>query len=80
MSAKMVHIGFGNYLSGDRIVAITTPSAAPIKRDIQDARDEKRIIDLSNGHKTKSIIFTDCRYLVLAALEPNTINGRLETR
>ena len=78
MSAKLIHIGFGNYLDTDRIVAIATHKSAPVKRSVQDARDKELVIDLTNGHRTKSVVFTDCRYIVLVALEPNTINGRLE--
>lgn len=77
MSTRLIHIGFGNYLSGGRIVAIAVPSSAPIKRSIQDARDKGLVIDLTNGHRTKSVLFTDRKYMVLVALEPGTIKGRL---
>ena len=77
LSTRLIHIGFGNYLSTDRIVAIAVIRSTPIKRSIQDARDKELVIDLTNGHRTKSVVFTDCKYLVLMALEPVTINGRL---
>ena len=77
MSTGLIHVGFGNYLSPDRIVSIAVPRSAPIKRSIQDARDKEMVIDLTNGRRTKSVVFTDCKYIVLAAVEPGTINGRL---
>ena len=77
MNAKLIHIGFGNYFSTDRIVAIAVPKSAPIKRSIQDARNKGLIIDLTDGHRTKSVIFTDSKHVALSALEPVTINGRL---
>jgi len=76
MSAKLIHIGFGNYLDTDRIVAIAIPKSAPVKRSVQAARDKGLIIDLTDGRRTKSVIFTDSKYVVLSALEPVTINGR----
>ena len=78
MSAKLVHIGFGNYLSADRIVAIAMPKSAPIKRGIREEREKGMVIDLTDGHKTKSVIFTDAKYMVLVALHPVTVNERLE--
>jgi len=77
MSAKLIHIGFGHYLDTDRIVAIAVPKSAPVKRSLQDARNKGLIIDLTDGRRTKSAIFTDSKYVVLSALEPVTINGRL---
>lgn len=77
MSTRLVHIGFGNYLSRDSIVAIAVPSSAPIKRSVQNARDKELIIDLTNGRRTKAVVFTYSQYIVLAAVEPVTIDGRL---
>ena len=78
MSKKLIPIGFSNYLSTDRIVAIAIPKSAPVKRSIQDARDKGLIIDLTEGRRTKAVIFTDSNHLVLSALAPATISGRLE--
>jgi regulator of extracellular matrix RemA (YlzA/DUF370 family) len=78
MGTKLIHIGFGSYLSSDRVVSISQAKSAPIKRLIQNADDKGLLIDLTNGHKTKSVIFTDSQYIVLAALEPVTVNTRLE--
>jgi len=77
LSTRLIPVGFGNYLSIDRIVAIAVPSSAPIKRSIQGARPKKLVIDLTNGHRIKSVVFTDCKYIVLVALWPVTIDSRL---
>lgn len=74
----MIHLGYGHYLSVDEIVVIAVLKSAPLKRSVQDARDEGVIIDLTDGRRTKSVIFTNSGYVVLSALEPATINGRLE--
>ncbi len=78
MSKKLVHVGFGNYLSPSRILAVAVPNSAPIKRTIREMREKNLVIDLTEGHKTKSVIFTDSKYVVLVAIEAVTINGRLE--
>ena len=75
---RLVHIGFGNYLDTDRIIAIAVAGSAPIKRSIQDARDKGLIIDLTEGHRVKSVVFTDCNHVVLLAMEPGTIEGRVQ--
>ena len=77
MDAKLIHIGFGHYLDTNRVVVIAIPKSAPVKRSVQDARGKGLIIDLTDGRRVKSVIFTDTKYMVLSALEPCTINGRL---
>ncbi len=77
MSGELVHVGFGNILSMSRVIAIASPNSAPTKRTIQEARNDRRLIDMTNGRRTKAVIFTDSGHIVLAALAPETITGRL---
>lgn len=79
MTIEMVHIGFGNVLAMSRVIAIASPNSAPTKRTIQEARNNGLLIDMTNGRKTKAVIFTDSGHIVLAALAPETITGRLQT-
>lgn len=78
MSGELVHIGFGNILSMNRVIAIASPNSAPTKRTIQEARNKGRLIDMTNGRKTKAVIFADSGHIILAALAPETITGRLQ--
>ncbi len=75
---KFISIGYGNMVATDRIVSIVTPESAPIKRMIQDAKDLGRVIDVSCGKKTKSVIITDSEHIILSAVKTETIAGRLE--
>lgn len=77
MSIDLIHIGFGNILAMNRVIAIASPNSAPIKRTIQESRDKGLLIDMTSGRKTKAVIFTDTEHVVLAALAPETIAGRL---
>ena len=74
----LMNIGYGNMVSEDRIIAIVSPEAAPVKRIVQAARDEGKLVDASCGRKTKSVIVTDSDHVVLSALQPETLFHRTE--
>jgi regulator of extracellular matrix RemA (YlzA/DUF370 family) len=62
----------------ERIVTLVSPDSAPIKRLIQDAKDEGRVIDVTCGRKTRAVIITDSEHVILAAIQTETIANRLE--
>ena len=74
--AVLVNIGFGNMVSRDKVVAILSPDSAPAKRQIQQGKEEKTLIDATQGRKTKSVIFTSNDKIILSALTPETLTGR----
>lgn len=76
---KFINVGFGNMVSGDRIVAIAEPDSAPVKRLIQNARDAGRVIDVSCGRRTRSVIVTDSDHVILSFLQAGTIADRLNS-
>jgi len=78
MVTELVHIGFGNILAMSRVIAIATPNSAPMKRTIQEVRNKGLLIDMTNGKRTKAVIITDSEHIILAALAPETIAGRLQ--
>lgn len=78
MVMELVHIGFGNILAMNRVIAMGSPNSAPTKRTIQDGRNKGLLIDMTSGRRTKAVIFTDSGHIVLAALAPETITGRLQ--
>ena len=75
---KFINIGYGNMVAVDRIVALVSPDSAPIKRLIQDAKDDGRVIDVTCGRKTRAVIVTDSEHVILAAIQTETIANRLE--
>ena len=75
---KLVNIGYGNMLATDRLVAVVSPEAAPIRRMIQDARDNGRVIDATCGHKTRAVIVTDSEHVILSPLLPETVAARID--
>ena len=78
MTIELVHIGFNNVLAMNRVIAISSPNSAPTKRTIQEGRNKGLLIDLTNGRRTKAVIFSDSGHVILAALAPETITGRLQ--
>ena len=78
MAVELVHIGFGNVIAMNRVVAIISPDSAPIRRLIQESRPQGHVIDVTYGRKTKAVIVMDSGHLVLSAIQPETIVGRLE--
>lgn len=74
---RLIHIGFNNMVAAERIVALVTPDSAPAKRLIQEARDTGRAIDCTCGRRTRSIVVTDSDHVILSAIQPETIAGRI---
>ena len=76
--ARFTHIGFGNIVNTDKIVAIVSPDSAPMKRLVQTAREEGNIIDATQGRKTKAVLITENGNVILSALLPDTIASRAQ--
>ena len=74
----LINIGFGNIVSAQRIVAIVSPESAPIKRMIQEAKDEKTAIDATYGRRTRAVLIMDSGHIILSAVQPETVAGRLD--
>ncbi len=77
MARTLVHVGFGNMIVAERIVAIIQPSSSPVKRLKEEARAAARLIDATKGRKTRAIIVTDSNHVLLSAIQPETIVNRI---
>ncbi len=76
----LIHIGFGNIVNKDKIIAIVSPDSAPIKRLVQHAKEDGSVVDATQGRRTKSVILMENNKVVLSALMPETIAGRAGAR
>lgn len=76
MTQKLVNVGFGNSVVSRRVVAIISPNAAPIKRLRDEAKEDRRLIDATQGRKTRSVIITDSNHVILSAIQSETIAQR----
>ena len=76
MDIRLINIGFGNIVSGNRVIAIVSPESAPIKRIISDARERGQLIDATYGRRTRAVIVTDSEHVILSAIQPETVAHR----
>lgn len=74
---KLINIGFGNMINAGRIITIVSPESAPIKRIIQDAKEKGGLIDATYGRRTRAVIIMDSGHVILSAVQPETVAGRL---
>lgn len=72
----LVNLGFGNYVLASRVVAVVNPSSSPMRRLREDAKNEGRLVDASQGRKTRSILVTDSNHVILSAVSADTISQR----
>ena len=75
---KFINCGFGNLVAVRRIVSAASPDAAPIKRLVQSAKDDCRIIDVTCGRRARAVIITDSEHVILSAIQTETIANRLD--
>ncbi|MEG2419925.1 MAG: DUF370 domain-containing protein [Oscillospiraceae bacterium] len=77
---KLINIGYGNLVSAGRMIAILSPDSAPIKRMVQESREKGLLIDATYGRRTRAVLVMDSDHIVLSAILPETVAGRLEDR
>ena len=75
---QLINIGFGNIVSANRIIAIVSPESAPIKRIVQEARDNGNAIDATYGRRTRAVLIMDSGHIILSAVQPETVAGRVD--
>lgn len=74
---KLLNIGFGNVINTEKVIAMLRPDSAPAKRIIQRGKEEERIIDATQGRRTRSIIIMETNQVILSALMPETLTNRV---
>jgi regulator of extracellular matrix RemA (YlzA/DUF370 family) len=78
LEIRLINIGYGNIVAGNRVVAILAPDSAPIKRIVIEARTAKKLIDATYGRRTRAVIITDSDYVILSPVQPETMAARFE--
>ena len=73
---KLINIGFGNMVNAERVVCVVSPESAPIKRIIQQAKESGKLIDVTQGRKTASVVFTDSEHILLSYLKSDKLAQR----
>ena len=77
MVTELLHVGFGDYIAANRILAVIRPGSTPVRRLIEEAERKGLMLDVTHGRRTKAIVLLDSGHLILLALQPETIANRL---
>lgn len=76
---KLINVGFGNMVNSERVICVVSPESAPIKRIMQHAKDEGKLIDVTQGRKTASVIFTDSEHVILSYIKSDKLSLRFSS-
>ena len=76
-STELVHVGFGNFLAMNKVLAIVTPGSAPIQRMVREGKKKGIIIDITSGRRTKAAVFAETGNILLVAITPEALAGRV---
>ncbi len=76
--SQFIHVGFGNIVNTDKIIAVVSPDSAPVRRLVQHARETGEAVDATQGRKTRAVLVMEDNRLVLSALLPETILSRAQ--
>jgi regulator of extracellular matrix RemA (YlzA/DUF370 family) len=76
-TTELIHVGFGNYLAMNKVLAIVTPGSAPIQRMVREGKKKGIVIDITSGRRTKAAVFTDAGKILLVAITPEALAGRV---
>lgn len=79
MEQLLLNIGFGNTVVAQKVVAILSPNSSPMKRVKDEAKEEKHLIDVTHGRKTRAIIITESNHVILSAIQAETVSSRYES-
>lgn len=78
MEQLLLNLGFGNTVVAEKVVAILSPNSSPMKRVKDEAREERRLIDVTHGRKTRAMIITQSNHVILSAIQAETVSARYE--
>lgn len=77
MSVTLVNVGFDNVVAAERVIAVVSADPLPVKRLRESAARHQKLIDATNGRRTRTVIVTDSDHVVLSTLQPETVAERL---
>ncbi len=78
-STELVHVGFGNFVAVNKVIAIVTPNSAPIQRMIREGKRRGIVVDITSGRRTKGAVLMETGAIALIAVSPEAIAGRVSS-
>ncbi|MDR0338693.1 MAG: DUF370 domain-containing protein [Desulfovibrio sp.] len=77
-SRQLLNLGFGNFVVSSRVLAVVNPTSSPMRRLREDAKKDGRLIDATQGRKTRSLVVTDSNHVILSAVQAETMRQRFQ--
>lgn len=77
MGTELVHVGFGNMVALNRVVAVLSTDQEPAKRLVREAKERGMLLDATHARKVKAALVMDTGHVAVVAIAPETISGRL---
>ncbi len=74
---QLINIGFGNTVMADRIIAVVNTGSSPSRKLKELAKGSERLVDATEGRRTRSLLVMDSNHIVLSSVQPDTISQRL---
>jgi len=78
MDQRLINVGFGNTVAASRIVAIVNPKSSPMKKLKDEAKSASKLVDVTEGRRTRAIIITDSNHVILSSVQPETLTQRFQ--
>ncbi|HEM46263.1 MAG TPA: DUF370 domain-containing protein [Alphaproteobacteria bacterium] len=76
----LLNIGFGNVVAAEKVVAVVGADSAPMRRRREEARQAGKLVDATQGRKTRAVIITSTDHVILSAVAVETIAQRWNER
>jgi len=74
---SVLPVGFQNFVMTDQVVAVVSSDSAPMRRLVQSLRNSERLVDATQGRRTRCLVFMSSGHIVLSALSQEALLRRL---
>jgi len=78
MNQKLINVGFGNSVVASRVIAVVNPKSAPMKKLKDDAKSVQKLIDVTEGRRTRAIVVMDSGHTILSSIQTETLVQRFQ--
>ncbi len=75
---QLLNVGFGNTVMVGRVIAVVNTGSSPARKLKEAAKKEGKLVDVTEGRRTRSILVMDSNHVVLSSVQPDTISQRLQ--
>jgi regulator of extracellular matrix RemA (YlzA/DUF370 family) len=75
---QLLNVGFGNTVMVERVIAVVNTGSSPARKLKETAKKEGRLVDVTEGRRTRSILVMDSNHVVLSSVQADTISQRMQ--